>query len=91
MTTRRKKMFAKLRRTWRNFWKVTPKEWVKVQIFCGAIAGSIGVAWDRIEDVFGDDPDTIKIVMKSAMAACGVIAAYAQTKAKPTSPPRNHQ
>jgi hypothetical protein len=82
MTRKKKKIFAKCRRAWRNFWDVTPDEWVKVQIFCAAVAGSIGIAWDKVEDVFGDDPDVIKIVMKSIMAACGVIAAYAQTKSK---------
>jgi hypothetical protein len=82
MTRKKKKIFARLRRSWRDLWSVTPTEWVKVQIFCAAVAGSIGIAWDKVEDVFGDDPDAVKIVMKSVMAACGVIAAYAQTKAK---------
>jgi hypothetical protein len=81
--TRKKTICIRLRRAWRNFWSVTPDEWVRVQIFCATIAGSIGVAWEKILGVFGDDADgTVKAIMVTILALSAFMAAYAQAKVK---------
>lgn len=67
----------------KNFFTVTPKEWVAVQVFCAGIVTAITISWESISQVFGpDDSEDMKTIMRIALGIAAFIAAYAQTKTK---------
>ena len=67
----------------KNFFKVTPKEWVAVQVFCAGVVTALTTTWETLSNVFGpEDSEAVKTGMKIVLGVCAFIAAYAQTKTK---------
>jgi len=73
----------KLKQHIKNFFTVTPKEWVAVQVFCAAIVTSLTFTWETLSNVMGpEDSDMVKVIMKIALGMAAFLAAFAQTRVK---------
>lgn len=67
----------------KDFFSVTPKEWVAVQAACAAVSATILTSYGQIAAVFGEqDNDTLKAVAKYVAFALLVVAGIAQFKTK---------
>lgn len=67
----------------RDFFTVTPKEWVAVQVFCAGASAALISTWETLAGVFGpEDSDTVKSGMKIAIGVFTFLAIYAQAKTK---------
>lgn len=73
----------RMKKAIKDFFEVTPKEWVAVQVFCAGVVTALTTMWETLANVFGsEDSDTAKTVMKIVLGVCAFLAAYAQTKTK---------
>lgn len=73
----------KLKRWFKDFVEVTPKEWVAVQVFCAGASAALISTWETLAGIFGpEDSDTVKSGMKIAIGVFTFLAIYAQSKTK---------
>ena len=66
----------------KDFFSVTPKEWVAVQLFCVTYSSVVLSSYDQIVARFGPEDGTFKDVVKYSAFCVLVIAGYAQFKTR---------
>ena len=67
----------------KNFFSVTPKEWVAIQAFCTAASAYLLTSYGQIEAVFGiQDGDLLKSICKYSAFVLLMVAGLAQFKTK---------